>query len=230
MTLIVAEDLHKAYTRGSERVEALRGVNLRVDEGDFVVLLGPSGSGKSTLLNLLGGIDRPSDGTLSVSGLRLHQLSEIELDRYRREHVGYVFQFNNLIPTLSATDNVALPLLARGSNWKNARRDARSLLQDLGLASRESHLPSQLSGGEQQRVALARAVIGKPPLILADEPTGDLDADSARVVLELMRHLNRDLGTTFVLATHDTAISELADQVVTLTDGRPEQGHKAKTR
>ena len=229
MMLIVAEELHKAYSRGSERVEALRGVNLQVPEGDFVVLLGPSGSGKSTLLNLLGGIDRPSGGALSVGGLDLHQLSEMELDRYRREHVGYVFQFNNLIPTLSAADNVALPLLARGSNWKSARREARTLLEELGLANRESHLPSELSGGEQQRVALARAVIGQPPLILADEPTGDLDAASAQVVLELMQQLNRERGTTFVLATHDTAISRLADQVVTLSDGRPQEHAEGRT-
>lgn len=223
--LIQAQGLCKSYRRGSESVEALHGVDLQVKPGEFVVVLGPSGSGKSTLLNLLGGLDRPTAGTLQVGQFALNALSEAALDRYRRGSVGFVFQFNNLIPTLNARDNVALPLLADGGSWQEGRRAADRLLAELGLDHRRDHLPAELSGGEQQRVALARAVVGQPALVLADEPTGDLDQLSAQGVLDLMLALNGELGSTFVVATHNVAIAELAHTVVRLSDGRAAPAH-----
>ncbi len=174
---ITTISLERAYQRGSETVHALHELNLTIAQGEFVVVLGPSGSGKSTLLNLLGGIDRPTRGDLWVDGSELNVLSESQLDRYRRDRVGFVFQFNNLLPSLTAEENVGLPLVAQGSTWKQARAQAASQLAELGLADRLSHLPSELSGGEQQRVALARAIIKAPSIVLADEPTGDLDSD-----------------------------------------------------
>jgi putative ABC transport system ATP-binding protein len=208
------------YRRGSEQVHALRDVTLTIGAGAFAVVLGPSGSGKSTLLNLIGGIDRPTSGGLRVDDVDLTALSERQLDGYRRTHVGFVFQFNNLLPNLDAVENVALPLVAQGSGWGPARVRAAEQLEALGLGPRLRHRPEQLSGGEQQRVALARAVVARPSLILADEPTGDLDAESAEVVLRLMASLNGGLGVTFVVATHNPRLETLATQVIRLSNGR----------
>jgi ABC-type lipoprotein export system ATPase subunit len=217
---IQANALTRTYRRGSEDVHALLDVTLAIPPSAFAVVLGPSGSGKSTLLNLIGGIDRPTSGHLQVDGLELDTLTERQLDAYRRDSVGFVFQFNNLLPNLDAMENVALPLVARGRSWAQAREQARAQLAALGLGSRLGHRPAELSGGEQQRVALARAVISRPALVLADEPTGDLDLESAEVVLDLMSSLHRDLGATFLIATHNPRLVSRATQVIELTSGR----------
>ncbi len=217
---IQAHALTRTYRRGSEDVRALLDVTITIPPAAFAIVLGPSGSGKSTLLNLIGGIDRPTSGHLTVDGLALHDLSERELDSYRREYVGFLFQFNNLLPNLSALENVALPLIAQGRSWAQARLQAGVQLADLGLGHRVGHRPAELSGGEQQRVALARAVVTRPALILADEPTGDLDLESAQVVLDLMSSLNRDLGATFVIATHNPRLESRATHVFELSNGR----------
>jgi ABC-type lipoprotein export system ATPase subunit len=212
--------LSRTYRRGSEDVHALLDVTLAIPESAFAIVLGPSGSGKSTLLNLIGGIDRPTSGELRVNGLELHTQTERQLDEYRRDHVGFVFQFNNLLPNLDALENVALPLIAKGRSWSQARSQAGDQLAALGLGERRGHRPAELSGGEQQRVALARAVISRPSLVLADEPTGDLDAKSAEIVLDLMSSLNRDMGATFVIATHNPRLESHATLVIELTNGR----------
>jgi putative ABC transport system ATP-binding protein len=198
----------------------LQDVTLAIPRSAFAVVLGPSGSGKSTLLNLIGGIDRPTAGSLQVDGLELHGLTERQLDAYRRDHVGFVFQFNNLLPNLDALENVALPLVARGLSWNQARERARTELASLGLQDRTAHRPEELSGGEQQRVALARAVVSRPALVLADEPTGDLDLGSTETVLELMTSLNRHLGVTFVIATHNRRLASRASHGIELSSGR----------
>ena len=215
-----ADALTRTYRRGAEDVHALLEVSLAIRPSAFAVVLGPSGSGKSTLLNLIGGIDRPTSGQLRVDGLELHAMSERQLDGYRRDYVGFVFQFNNLLPNLDALENVALPLVAQGRSWAQARAQAGAQLEALGLGSRVGHRPAELSGGEQQRVALARAVVSRPALVLADEPTGDLDLESAEIVLDLMSALNRDLGVTFVIATHNPRLESRATQVIELTNGR----------
>jgi putative ABC transport system ATP-binding protein len=217
---VQAHALTRTYRRGSEDVHALLDVTLAIPQSAFTVVFGPSGSGKSTLLNLIGGIDRPTSGHLKVDGLDLHAMTERQLDGYRRDHVGFVFQFNNLLPNLTAVENVALPLVAQGQSWTKARAQAGAQLAALGMGSRLSHRPAELSGGEQQRVALARAVISSPDLVLADEPTGDLDSESAEIVLDLMSSLNQDLGATFIIATHNPRLESRASQVIQLANGR----------
>ncbi|HEX7000105.1 MAG TPA: ABC transporter ATP-binding protein [Trueperaceae bacterium] len=208
-------DVSKWYGREPVRVEALAGVDLQLDAGEFAVVLGPSGSGKTTLLNLMGGLDRPSGGRLRVAGRDLGSLSDAELTRYRREHVGFVFQFFNLVPTLTALENVLLT-----AGLVEAPRDAERLLDAVGLGERARHFPGQLSGGEQQRVAIARALVKNPSLILADEPTGSLDSEIGARVLELLRRLARDEGRTVVLVTHNEALTRFADRLLRLRDGR----------
>ena len=222
--VIRAVNLHKVYSRGRERVEALRGVDLEVARGAFVVVRGPSGSGKSTLLHLLGGIDRPSRGSVVVNGTALEAASERELTRFRRDHVGFIFQFYNLLPSLSALDNVILPLLAKRWPFARARQRGLAMLAQVGLEGRRGHLPGELSGGEQQRVAISRALIVEPVVVLADEPTGDLDSESARGVMDLMFELNQRSGTTFVVATHNPDLAARADRVFELRDGRIQAG------
>ena len=202
----------------------MRGVDLEVPRGAFVVVRGPSGSGKSTLLHLLGGIDRPSQGTVVVNGSALEAASERELTRFRRDHVGFIFQFYNLLPSLAALDNVILPLLAKRWPFAKARQRGLAMLAEVGLEGRRGHLPGELSGGEQQRVAIARALIVEPVVVLADEPTGDLDSESARGVMDLMFDLNRRSGTTFVVATHNPDLAARADRVFELRDGRIQAG------
>jgi len=219
-SLVRAENLWKIYQRGQEQVEALKDASLELQTGSFVFVVGPSGGGKSTLLHLLGGIDRPRRGSLTVNGFVLDQANETKLAAFRRDNIGFVFQFYNLLPALNAVENVALPLLARGSTRHQALDHAEHLLELVGLASRSKHKPSQLSGGEQQRVAIARAVIGEPCLVLADEPTGDLDADSTDSVMNLMLDLNRRLNVTFVVATHNESLCRYGDQIFELHSGQ----------
>ena len=218
--LVQASNLWKIYQRGQEKVEALKNASLELQTGSFVFVVGPSGGGKSTLLHLLGGIDRPSSGSLTVNGFDLDQADETQLTAFRRENIGFVFQFYNLLPALNAVENIALPLLARGWTRRRAMEQAQQLLEVVGLSGRSKHKPSQLSGGEQQRVAIARAVIGEPSLVLADEPTGDLDADSTESVIKLMLDLNQRLDVTFVVATHNESLTRHGQEIFELKSGR----------
>jgi ABC-type lipoprotein export system ATPase subunit len=218
-TLIEAAGLRKVYLRGDEEVVATRDVQLSVNRGEFVVIIGPSGGGKSTLLHLLGGIDRPTRGELHVNGIDLVAASDSALTRFRRDNIGFVFQFYNLLPSLNALDNVVLPLLARGLGWKESRQLGSAMLEQVGLAHRQKHTPGQLSGGEQQRVAITRAMVVEPCVILADEPTGDLDSASAGSVIDLMLDLNRRLGVTFIVATHNLDLLKVAGRAYQLVDG-----------
>jgi ABC-type lipoprotein export system ATPase subunit len=217
--LIEAVGLGKVYMRGVEEVIALRDGHLYVSQGEFIVIVGPSGGGKSTLLHLLGGIDRPTQGELHVNGVDLVAASDAALTRFRRDNIGFVFQFYNLLPSLNALDNVILPLLARGLGWKASRQLGSAMLEQVGLAYRQKHTPGQLSGGEQQRVAIARAMVLKPCVILADEPTGDLDSRSAKSIIALMLDLNQRFGVTFIVATHNLDLLKVAGRAYQLVDG-----------
>jgi ABC-type lipoprotein export system ATPase subunit len=217
--LIQASNICKTFLRGQEKIEALHDIHLEIEQGSFVVIMGPSGGGKSTLLHLIGGIDRPTSGTISVGGVDLTQANEKELTDFRRTNVGFIFQFYNLLPSINALENTALSLLAKGWQRHEALAQAKHLLQQVGLAERFHHKPGQLSGGEQQRVAIARAIAGSPSLVLADEPTGDLDTISAEAVMTLMRELNRSLGKTFVVATHNQSLSRFGDRLLELHGG-----------
>jgi len=216
--ILEARQLAKTYETGGAKVLGLRGVDLTVERGEFVAIMGPSGCGKSTLLNLLAGLDRPTAGEVWLDGVRIDGMSETALARLRRRKIGFVFQFFNLVPTLTAAENVELPLLLVGRRRRSARRDARELLDALGIAERHGAAPAQLSGGQQQRVALARALANRPDIVLADEPTGNLDSTAAREVLRLFRDA-RDRGQTLLLVTHDPSVASTADRVITLRDG-----------
>ena len=210
-----ARDLTKTYQVGDVRVTALRGVTFDIDAGEFVVLLGPSGSGKSTLLNILGGLDVPTSGAVRWRDHDLSHATETELTRYRREHVGFVFQFYNLIPSLTARENVELV-----TDIVTSPMDPDAALALVGLEARRDHFPAQLSGGEQQRVAIARALAKRPECLLCDEPTGALDIETGRVVLDALARANRELGTTTLVITHNSAIAAMADRVLRFADGR----------
>ncbi len=210
-----ARALAKVYHMGEVDVHALRGVDLELYAGEFVVLLGPSGSGKSTLLNILGGLDVPTSGTVFYKGQQLTKFDDAALTRYRREHVGFVFQFYNLIPSLTARENVALVTDIAASPMKPS--DALALVN---LKDRQDHFPAQLSGGEQQRVAIARAVAKNPTVLLCDEPTGALDVHTGILVLEAISRINRELGTTTAVITHNAVIAEMADRVISISDGK----------
>ncbi len=216
--VLEARGLAKTYDTGGVEVLALRGVDLSIERGEFVAIMGPSGCGKSTLLNLLAGLDRPTAGEVRLDGDRIDQLSETELARLRRRKIGFVFQFFNLLPTLSAVENVELPLLLVGRGRKEARRAADGLLSELGVGDKRAAAPVQLSGGQQQRVALARALANTPDIVLGDEPTGNLDSAAAREVLGLLRAA-RERGQTLLIATHDARVAAAADRVVALRDG-----------
>ncbi|HET7268847.1 MAG TPA: ABC transporter ATP-binding protein [Oleiagrimonas sp.] len=218
-TLIEIRDLSKAYTRGKQKVEVLHHVNLSVDEGKFLALMGPSGSGKSTLLNLIGGLDSPTGGSIDVGGKRIDQLPSGALAKWRASNVGFIFQFYNLMPMLSAQKNVELPLLLTKLSAKQRKRNAAIALQLVGLSDRASHKPSELSGGQQQRVAIARAIVSDPTLLVCDEPTGDLDRQSAEDVLGLLNTLNREHGKTIVMVTHDPKAAEQAGHTLHLDKG-----------
>ncbi len=211
--------LSKSYRRGGQRVAVLENLDLTVARGDFVALMGPSGSGKSTLLNLVAGIDKPDAGLLRVDGVELARLSEGELADWRAGHVGFIFQFYNLMPVLTALENVELPLLLTSLPRRQRRSRAALALEMVGLADRTGHVPGELSGGQQQRVAIARALVADPALLVADEPTGDLDRVSAGEVLELLRRLNAELGKTIIMVTHDQRAAEAARAVITLEKG-----------
>jgi len=219
LSQLVVEDLHKHYAGARGGVAALRGISFALGQGDFVAVRGPSGCGKSTLLHIVGAMDRPTSGTVTLKGRPLGGLSLAELAQLRRRQVGFVFQSFNLLPTLSVAENVMLPLRLDGQRETPARRRAADLLEQVGLSDRADHLPAQLSGGEMQRVAVARAVVADPDLLLADEPTGSLDSANGRRVMELLADLNRRLGVTILLATHSPEAAGYARQTLHLRDG-----------
>ena len=216
-TIVETRELAKVYGDGAE-VRALDGVTLRITQKEFVSVMGPSGSGKSTLLHLIGALDRPTSGQVIVAGQDLAKVKN--LDRFRSQTVGFVFQLHNLIPTLTALENVEIPLYEQRISGRERRERARELLELVGLGERLRHLPSALSGGERQRVAIARALANKPALVLADEPTGDLDSQSGAEVIALMHDLNRELGTTVIVVTHDPAVARQTERIVVLDSGR----------
>jgi putative ABC transport system ATP-binding protein len=217
--IVDIEHLAKSYRRGRQVVPVLTDITLSVDAGDFTALMGPSGSGKSTLLNLIAGIDKPDGGVLRVAGLDITRLSEAQLASWRASHIGFIFQFYNLMPVLSALENVELPLLLTSLSRRERRERAAMTLQMVGLGDRLDHRPGELSGGQQQRVAIARAIVTDPLLIAADEPTGDLDRVSAAEILDLMQRLNRELGKTIVMVTHDANAAQQARTIYHLEKG-----------
>ena len=219
--IVRLEGVTKVYRMGDERVHALRGVDFEIKEGEYVAITGTSGSGKSTALQLMGILDVPTQGRLTIAGRRTDRLSDREQARLRGRAIGFVFQYFHLYPTLSALDNVALPMTIRGTAESVRRKRAKKLLQDIGLGDRLRHMPHQLSGGQRQRVAIARALANDPPLLLADEPTGNLDSTTSHEIMELLAAL-REQGHTLVIVTHDPDIARQADRVIRLTDGRVE--------
>jgi putative ABC transport system ATP-binding protein len=225
--IVEVRSLYKSFTRGTERIDVLMDLNLDVREGEFVALMGPSGSGKTTLLNLIAGLDLPTDGTIRVGGQEISAMSESELARWRTRNVGFVFQFYNLLPVLTAYENVELPLLLLPLSRDQRRRQVENALGLVGLSDRMSHRPGQLSGGQQQRVGIARAIVTDPTIVVADEPTGDLDAKSAHEVLNLMELLRSELGKTIIMVTHDPHAAERAQRIVHLEKGRLVAGDAA---
>lgn len=217
--VLQAHDLCKAYQMGDVTVNALRNINVTVHRAEFVAVMGPSGSGKSTLLYLLGGLDQPSSGEIILSGQQLSQLHDDELALMRRRKIGFIFQFYNLIPTLTAAENVALPLIIDGRDIRQYQGRIDSLLQLVGLWARRNHKPDQLSGGQQQRVAIARALVNDPTIVLGDEPTGNLDSRTGAEILALMRRSCDELGQTIVMVTHDIKAASYADRIIFLKDG-----------
>ncbi len=218
--VVYTEDLHKHLQMGEVTVRAVRGVSLVVPRGEFLGIIGPSGSGKSTLLGMIGGLDTPTKGKILIDGQDITNLDERALTRVRNEKIGFVFQFFNLIPTLSALENVALPIQFARNRKYNPQQRAKELLTLLGLGDRMGHRPAQLSGGQQQRVALARALANDPPLLLCDEPTGNLDTESSEVVMNALRDVQEKLGTTVIVVTHDMDVASQCDRVVALIDGQ----------
>jgi len=216
--IIKTKNLTKIYGKGHAQVRALDGMSLSVERGEFLVVMGPSGSGKTTLLNMLGALDKPTSGEVFIDEVQISKVPERKLFKIRREKVGFIFQTYYLVPTLNALENVLVPTLPLGKD--QFREKARELLETVGLNKRVHHRPSQLSGGEQQRTAIARALILDPPIILADEPTGNLDSKTGQEIVNLMRRLDKERGKTFVTVTHDPAITKAADRVVKILDGK----------
>lgn len=218
--VIQVRNLTKELPLGKVVVHALRGVNMSIYAGEMVSIVGPSGSGKSTLLGLIGGLDSPTSGSIEIDGVDITHMNEDQLTEIRNEKIGFIFQFFNLIPTLTAVENVALPIqFAHKPQFKPDKR-ARELLGILGLGDRLNHRPSELSGGQQQRVAIARALANNPPLLLADEPTGNLDTESGRIVLDALKQVQQESGTTVVIVTHDPDLADFSNRILTLVDGR----------
>jgi putative ABC transport system ATP-binding protein len=217
--LVRIRDVHKFYSRGTERIDVLKGVSLDIPEGDFLALMGPSGSGKTTLLNMLGGIDTPTQGLIEVAGVSIGSLSGSSLSRWRAAHVGFVFQLYNLLPALTAQRNVELPLLLTKLSRSERRARSSLALKVVGLADRANHYPRQLSGGQEQRVGIARAIVTDPTLLLCDEPTGDLDRRAGDEILDLLHTLNREYGKTIVMVTHDPRAAERAQRTLHLEKG-----------
>ena len=218
-TLVTLRNITKTYQRGPEKVQVLHGIDLDIPRGDFVALMGPSGSGKTTLLNLIGGLDNPSSGEIEIESERIDRMSDAQLAHWRSQHVGFVFQFYNLMPTLTAQKNVELPLLLTRLGAADRRRRAQIALTLVGLADRRSHRPNEQSGGPQQRVAIARAIVSDPTFLICDEPTGDLDRHSAEEILNLLQMLNRDHGKTIIMVTHDPKAAEYATHTIHLDKG-----------
>jgi len=216
-------DVRKAYRQGENEIVALAGVSIDIPRGAFAAIMGPSGSGKSTLLQLIGGLDRPSGGELLVDGRLIGQMADDEVTLFRRTNIGFVFQFFNLLPTLTALENVTLPLVLDGQSKSEADQRAALLLEKVGLEKRRHHLPEALSGGEIQRVAIARALAFNPPILLADEPTGNLDSKTGQDVLSLLRQINQERGSTVVMATHSQEAAHCANRTIYLRDGRVER-------
>ena len=223
MSVLIVEDVRKTYAGGEAPVEAVRGVSLELEAGDLVALMGPSGCGKSTLLHLCGAMDRPTSGRVLVDGREIAGLDDDALTRLRRERIGFVFQFFNLLPTLTIAENVALPLLLAGRSERDARARAMRLVERVGLGARAGHYPQQVSGGEMQRAAIARAVVHEPALLVADEPTGNLDSENGARVLELLAELNRDTGVAILLATHSNETAAVARRTIHMRDGSIER-------
>ena len=218
MEVLRTKDLTREYGFGDNKVIALNHVSFSVEEGEFVTILGPSGSGKSTLLHLLGGVDKPTSGKVYIGGQSIYEMKERELTAFRRREIGQIYQFYNLIPVLNVEENICLPMLL--DHRQAERKDLDELLELLGLTERVNHLPSELSGGQQQRVAIGRALISKPKLILADEPTGNLDQKNSREIIKLFRELNEKYGQTILLITHDEKIAEHAERILVIEDGQ----------
>jgi putative ABC transport system ATP-binding protein len=219
MQVLEAKAVRKQYKMGTQSVNALNGVDFVVEAGEFIAIMGPSGSGKSTLLHLIGGLDLPSDGEIILAGNRLSILKDKQITQIRRRNVGFVFQFFNLLPTLTAEENITLPLLIDGKNVRKYQERLQVLLELIGLTERRWHKPDQLSGGEQQRVAMARALITEPAILLADEPTGNLDSKTGTLIMDLLRRSCDELGQSIVVVTHDSRAASYADRVVLLKDG-----------
>jgi putative ABC transport system ATP-binding protein len=221
MSAIVSlTNIVKNYVRGRQTVEVLHGINLSIDKGEFAALMGPSGSGKTTLLNLIAGLDRPTQGEVLVAGERIDRLSGGQLAKWRARHIGFVFQFYNLLPVLTAERNVEVPLLLTKLSSAQRKRNVRTALELVGLADRATHKPGELSGGQQQRVSIARALVSDPTLLVCDEPTGDLDRENAEDILRLLQMLNRDQGKTIIMVTHDPLAAEHASRQLYVDKGR----------
>ncbi len=217
---LLCQQLSKSYFQGSIETKVLNGLDLSVDEGELVAIVGTSGCGKSTFLHIAGALDSPSSGQVFIGGVDIHQLTEKQRAKFRNKHIGFIYQFHHLMMEFSAEENVAMPLLIRGDSPKNALKAAQDMLIQVGLSHRFEHLPSELSGGERQRVAIARALVTKPSLILADEPTGNLDFDTAEQIYQLLRALNKTVNTSFVIVTHDLTLAARMDRQLCLQHGR----------
>ncbi len=219
-TLVSLNNVVKRYQRGKQSVEVLHGVNLALEQGEFLALMGPSGSGKTTLLNLIAGLDQPTEGEVTVAGERIDRLSGGRLAAWRARHIGFVFQFYNLLPVLTAARNVEVPLLLTKLSSAQRKKNVRAVLELVGLADRATHKPSELSGGQQQRVSIARALVADPTLLVCDEPTGDLDRENAEEILKLLQTLNRDQGKTIIMVTHDPLAADHASRILHVDKGR----------
>jgi putative ABC transport system ATP-binding protein len=217
--LAVLKDISRTYQKGKEKVEVLHKLDLTIAQGDFLALMGPSGSGKTTLLNLLGGLDKPTSGSIEVGGQALHTMSSTALSKWRARHVGFIFQFYNLLPVLTAQKNVELPLLLTSLGGRERAKRAETALSIVGLEDRAKHYPRELSGGQEQRVAIARAIVSDPTLLLCDEPTGDLDRETADEILGLLQALNREHGKTIIMVTHDAQAAEYAKHTLHMDKG-----------
>jgi putative ABC transport system ATP-binding protein len=220
MSLVVVETVTKSFTKGGHTIRPLEGASLTIDKGEYVSLMGASGSGKSTLLNLIAGIDRPTAGRITVAGVEITSLSRTRLARWRAENIGYIFQTHNLIPVLTAYENVEMPLLLLPLSGSERQRRVSIALEAVGLTDRAEHYPRQLSGGQEQRVGIARAIVASPTLVVADEPTGDLDAETSQQILVLLQRLNRELGMTLLMVTHDASAAAMATRQLRLERGQ----------
>jgi len=225
-SVIKTEELKKTYSTGTVKVNALRGINLEVKNGEFTAIAGPSGSGKSTLLNLISGLDLPTEGVVTLGGKRISSMSGSELSDFRRDHIGFIFQSYNLIPVLTVKENIEYIMLLQNVDKKERAHRVSEILKDIGLEGMEKRLPIELSGGQQQRVAVARAIVSKPDIILADEPTANLDSKTGADLLDMMRELNEQKGVTFLFSTHDSMIMERAKRLILLHDGEISKDEK----